>query len=347
MPVIALCIILMPLYIAYKAGENYFRVVIFGIAFYIFNIIIVLQFVSFGTTIMAERYTYMPYFGVFFIVIYLMQSLLVKMPSFRYVVVGLLGVWICGLAFLCYNRTKVWQTTETLWNDVIKKYPGRVELAYNSLGSYYSNTGNIDAAFGYYQKAIDMHSGDAKVYANIGNIYAMRKQYGEAFSNYNMAIRLDSNDYKAYTDRGVSYSILGKYDSAENDYLHAYKLNSVSEKLLGAMAYNYLNSGAYGKAIATYKKAIKINPEMPGYYQKLAVTEFFNGDTTSAFSDFRRSLAINPKNGDCLFDLSLTYKKMGNYTKALEFANKAQQYGYKLPDSYISDLQQSVNSPVK
>jgi Tfp pilus assembly protein PilF len=347
MPLLALCLILLPIYMARKAGENYLRVVVFGIAFYIFNMILVLQIVSFGTTIMSERYTYVSYFGIFFILMYLTQILWIKMPSFKLVVLGLFGLWICVLGFICYNRTKVWQNTETLWNDVIKKYPDRVELAYNSLGSYYCNKGNIDVATGYFQKAIDMHSGDAKVYANMGNIYAMRKQYREAFSDYNQAIKLDNNDFKNYLDRGVSYSILGKFDSAESDYIHAYKLDSTSEKLLGAIAYNYLNSGAYDKAIAAYKRAIRINPEMPIYYQKLAVAEAFKGDTTSAFSDFRYSLQINPKNGDCMLDISLTYKQLGNYSKALEFANKAQQAGYKLPDSYISDLQQSVNSPVK
>jgi len=347
MPLLAPCIIGVPVYFAHRAGEFFFRLVVFGLAFFIFNIVFVLQFVGSGPTMMSERYTYVSYFGIFFIVIYLAQMLWAKTPSFKPVIMGLCGLWICILGFICYKRTAVWQNTETLWNDVIKKYPDRIELAYNSLGSYYRDKGNIDVAAGYYQKAIDMHAGDAKVYANMGNIYAMRKQYPQAFSDYNEAIKLDSNDYKNYLDRGVSYSILGKFDSAESDYVHAYMLDSTSEKLLGAMAFNYLNSGAYDKAISAYKKAIKIYPEVSGYYQKLAVAETFKGDTANAFSDFRHSLAINPKNEDCVFDISLTYKLQRNYVKALEFANKAQQAGYKLPDSYISDLQQSVNSPVK
>jgi len=347
MPLFAVCIIGLPVYFARRAGENYFRLIVFGLAFFIFNIVFVLQFVGSGPTMMSERYTYVSYFGIFFIVIYLGGRLWQKCPSLKPLMIGLLGAWICILGVLCYNRTKVWQNTETLWSDVIRKYPDRIELAYNSLGSYYFNNGDVDVALGYYQKAIDMHSGDAKVYANMGNIYAMRKQYQQAFIDYNEAIRLDTNDFKNYLDRGVSYSILGKFDSAAMDYSQAYKLDSTSEKVLGAMAFNYLNAGVYDKAIASYKKVIKISPETSGYYQKLAVAESFKGDTSAAFSDFRHSLAISPKNGDCMLDISLTYKQLKDYSKALEFANKAQQTGYKLPDSYISDLQQSVNSPVK
>ena len=44
--------------------------VFFGIMFFFFTIVLVLQFLSVGGAILAERYTYIPYFGIIFLVFY-------------------------------------------------------------------------------------------------------------------------------------------------------------------------------------------------------------------------------------------------------------------------------------
>jgi len=346
-PFIVLAIVGGGLYLSYRSGENYFRVVIFGFSFFLVNLAIILQFIPVGYAIMADRYTYIAYFGIFFMLIYFVQQLWQRVPVSHIPVQAGMGLFLCILSSSSYNRTKVWHNTETMWADVIKQYPDRDELAYNSLGSYYFGKGDFDAAFGYYQTAISMNTQDAKVYSNIGNIYAMRRQLGEAFKAYKQALKIDSNDVVTYLDIGVTYSSVGKYDSAETDYNRAYSLDPTSEKVLRARAFNYLSAGKYSMAIPDYKKLVVINPNIPFYWQQLAVTEGSIGDTVNAFINFKHCLGMEPENASCMFNLSILYRQTMQYTKALEFALKAQQYGYKLPDSYISDLQQSVNTLAK
>ena len=81
-----------------------------------------------------------------------------------------MGLFLFVLSYLSYNRTKVWHNTEAIWTDVIKQYPDRNELAYNSLGGYYFGIGYFDKAFGYYQIAISMNTQDAKVYLSLIHI---------------------------------------------------------------------------------------------------------------------------------------------------------------------------------
>jgi tetratricopeptide (TPR) repeat protein len=347
MPYIGIIGTALAIFAAYRAGENYFRVVLFGFGFYFINIVFVSQFIPSGPNIIAERYTYISYLGIFFIVIYLIHRLWEKVQASHVLLeIGL----ICSLltlGYVCYSRTKVWHSTETLWTDVVNKYPNRIECAYNSLGSYYFLNGNMDDAFANYKKSIGMHTGDPKAYCNIGNIYAMRNQLGEALKSYAEALKLDSTDFNTYLDRGVTYSSVGKFDSAEMDYNHAFRADTTSEKLLRARAYNYLNVGKYDKAVADYRRLIALNPDMPFYFQKMAVAETYLGDTNKAFADFNHCLTLQPNNGGCIFDVSVAYRRFKNYHRALEFANRAKQVGYKLPDSYISSLQQIVNSSGK
>ena len=112
-PVIALAIPGIPLYLSYKAGENYFRVTLFGFAYYFFNVVFILQFVSAGATIMSERYSYAPYLGIAFMVVYYLFVVMDKWPAFKMPVI-LLALGASGaLAYLCYDRTKVWHNTKT------------------------------------------------------------------------------------------------------------------------------------------------------------------------------------------------------------------------------------------
>src|SRR5579872_4991416 len=83
-PITALLIAAVPLYLAYRANENYFRITLFGLAFFTFCVIFVLQFVSVGPALMPERYTSIGYFGIFFIVTYGLKELWEKFIAYRF-----------------------------------------------------------------------------------------------------------------------------------------------------------------------------------------------------------------------------------------------------------------------
>ena len=50
--------------VIYLCRKN--RAVLFGVAFFLINVALVLQFVTVGKAVMADRYTYLPYVGLFF-----------------------------------------------------------------------------------------------------------------------------------------------------------------------------------------------------------------------------------------------------------------------------------------
>ena len=67
-PIGALIIAIVPLYIAHLKSKERFRLFVFGMGFFIVMVALVLQFISVGAAIMADRYSYLPYIGAFFIV---------------------------------------------------------------------------------------------------------------------------------------------------------------------------------------------------------------------------------------------------------------------------------------
>lgn len=361
LPVVAAALAGVPVYLGIRSGENYLRVVIFGLGFYLFNVLFVLQFVSSGPAIMADRYTYIAYFGIFFMVVYFGQQLWEKMPPYRTVLKFAGGAFVCILAYLCFERTQVWHNTKTLWLDVISKYPASadttwnathtakivkvqqgVPTAYKNLGNYYvqdKNPPDYDSAYMYYKVLEDIHSDDAGVYSNLGNIWAIRHNINKALEEYTKSIRLDSNDFDVYLDRAVTYSNLGQFDLAIEDYNHAARIDPNSEGLLSNRGYTYLSAKQYQKCIDDYNRLIKINPDNPQYYFNRGVAESDIGNPQAALADFMKDLSANPKNANCLFNISVVYQQMKDYKNALDYAVRAQQAGYKVADSYIKSLQ--------
>jgi tetratricopeptide (TPR) repeat protein len=342
LPLIAVIIAALPILLSYFAGENYLRVTIFGLAFYFFNVMFVLQFVSSGPAVMADRYSYVSYFGIFFIVIYLVRQLWEKQPAYHVPVQAGLGVCMLIFGYITFDRTQVWHSTETLWRDVIQKYPHRIETSYKNLGNFYAEKGQMDSAYANYKIMENMQTRDAGVYSNIANIYGLRKDYPRALAYYSKALKLDSSSFDAYLDRAITYSMMDSFKLSLKDYNHAYRMDPNNEKLLENRAYTYLSDKQFQNSIDDYNKLIKINPDIPMYYFNRGVAESDIGNPKAALADFMISLNNDPKNANCIFDISVVYEQLKDYGHSLEYAVKAKQAGYPITDAYIQSIRDKV-----
>ena len=85
------------------------------------NVVLVLQFISIGGTLLSERYTYVPYIGMAFIIGMLLDKYSASVN--KYVLWGIPAVALLVFAVITFQRTKVWKNSETLWTDAIKHFP--------------------------------------------------------------------------------------------------------------------------------------------------------------------------------------------------------------------------------
>jgi Flp pilus assembly protein TadD len=312
-PFIASAIVLVPLYIARKRGENVFRIVVFGLGFYLANLIFVLQFVSVGRTIMSDRYSYVAYFGLIFMLLYFAFLAMSRKPELKTPVHVTLVCFSLAFAILCTARTRVWHSSETLWRNVAENYPLKIGEAYESLGNYYYLSGNMDSAYTNFKILSGIYYRDPYVFNKLGNICMAREDYNGALAAFSRSLLIDSTYYFSYVDRGGLYSKLGKFSLALPDYVHAYRIQPNDEKVL-------LNKGA---------------------------AELNTGDINSAITDFNRVLALDPNNATSLYALSLAYNKGKDYESALKYAVMATDKGFSVPKDYVASLQKNTSEKNK
>ena len=347
---------------AYFKSENLFRIVGFGFLFYFFNVMFILQFISAGPAIMAERYTYASYFGFVFMLVYLLYYVWDKIPLLKIPVSAFVVLFSCVLFYLCQARTEVWHNTKTLWKDVITKYPASadtvynanksqyvvhthqgVETAYKNLGNYYVqdlNPPNYDSAYMNYEVLEHINTKDAGVYANLGNIWAIRGNIDKSLQEYTKSLKLDSNSFDTYLNRAITYCKMGQNEMAIKDFDHAFRLDSTNQALFVNRAFTLLNGvHDFKGAVADYNRLIAIDPTKYEYFKNRGVALLNMGKTKEAIDDFGKTLNLSPKEAETMYYMSLAYKDAKSYPEAITYGEKAQQTGYKIPATYLQDLQ--------
>ena len=240
------------------------RPALFGLALYFVNIVLVLQFVAVGKAVMADRYSYLPYVGLVFALAWPLDEKAATFGPGKFwrqaLTVGFLILLpICMVA--TWKRCDVWQNSETLWNDTIRKYPDRCVDAYVNRGYYY---------------------------------HRVTKEYGKALADYNRVLVLNPTVPTAWNNRGMLFADMGKGDSAIACFDRAIVLNPRLERAWSNRGGIKVMKGDLAGGISDISRAIALSPRFRDAYANRAIGYSTAGDHERAIEDGRRAVALAP-----------------------------------------------------
>jgi tetratricopeptide (TPR) repeat protein len=267
------------------------RKLVFGSLFFLITALPVLQIVPVGRAIVADRYTYIPMLGIYFIFASFYGFLLREKFSSKNAVkvLLLLCVTIPLSVFACmaYERCGVWKDSLSLWNDVVSKHP--VAFAYNNRAKFYAAQGDYDNAIEDINRAISLNPTLALPYYNRAIIYRNRGEYDSAIADNTRAILYSPKYIQAYNDRGVAYCYKGDYDRGIEDFTQAIMLNPKNAEAYYNRGVAYFHKGDYGHSIEDFTLAIRLNPQYMDAYDGRGLVYEAKGDNNNAMEDFRKA----------------------------------------------------------
>ena len=288
------------------------KIVVFGIFFYVINLLLVLQIISIGLTIVSERYTYVPYIGLAFMLA-MLASRIKFIPQKASMAIG--AVLIIAFGVITFQRTKVWKNSGTLWTDALKTYP-RAPYARTNRANYLSKLALrpdqkpfadsiYKVAFEDCAVALSVRPNHAPAFEYRGLMYSDRQQFKEAFADANELIRLKPDYRMGYDLRATCY----------------YKMNEPA------------------KALIDYSKCIEIKPDDHRSYNNRG-SIYMNSfqKYNEALNEFNTAINLNPQ-ASYFLNRSICYYKLGNMQKAKEDALMASKGGALIPDNYKTLLQ--------
>jgi lipoprotein NlpI len=274
----------------------------FGIGFYFVTVALVLQFITVGMAIMAERYSYLPYIGLSIIPAVLIAG---STKSKKIILLMIAGCFIIMLMIMSVRQVRVWQNTETLWTRVIDKDP-RLELPRRSRGKYYSKKAFQakndtdkkmfeDKALVDFKEAIKAGTNSSDVFQGTGVIYGSKGDLENAVYFLNIAIRMDPKKGSAFFNRALIFDQLNKKQEAINDYNMAliYKPEWALE-ILNNRSNLLLETGKFTLAINDFDYLISLESNNFLYYYNRAFAKQYSNDISGAVSDYQKALQLKP-----------------------------------------------------
>ena len=313
-----------------KAGEIHFiyKDALFGLLFFLFTISLIL-FIPVGSAIVAERYTYLPYIGLFMIPGRLLTYFyLAGSKSRRYVLTAAVVSAAVLFSGMTYARNRVWKDSMTLFSDTIKKNPD-ASVAYNNRGNLLMEQEDFEGAMDDFNKAIELKNFDA--YNNRGILKNRIKDYKNALDDFNLAERSSGGDKaKVLYNRGIAKLNLGDFRGAEEDFSGAIGINpryADAWSNRGFVRYEKL-SDAYG-AITDFDEAIRLDPDDPYTVFNRGNALLISGKIAEALADYDRVIERAPQFATAHVNRGAALLQSGRLDAACQSWEKASELGEK------------------
>jgi tetratricopeptide (TPR) repeat protein len=339
-PFAALAVVIGPAFLFRRFKRELLPMFLFGMGFYVATIAPVLQLIPVGSAIVADRYTYLSYTGPLLLLASLChEALKGRGRSFVYVAAATSLV----LAYLTRERVAVWRNSETLWTDVIAKYPNRALVAYKNRGSELARQNRIEEAYADHLAAVNMGGRDPGVYTNFANLCCLRGEFDRSLWAYAKALELEmGNESDIYLNRAIAYSKMGLLDRALADFDTAGALDPENERLRQTRAFVYFQAGRFDKAIADYDFLIGLQPREKSHYFNRGLAKVNAGRSEDAIADFTRCVELDPNHKEAYFNLAVVNYDLQRYREALAWAQKAKAAGYPVPEEDMEALARKI-----
>ncbi|MCD6011967.1 MAG: hypothetical protein K0Q79_1829 [Flavipsychrobacter sp.] len=337
------------------------RAVIFGLGFFLINIVLLLQFIPVGGAIMSDRYGYIPYIGLFFIIGWFVARYYEKAKEGTgKILFGVTIAYCLVLGFASKERCKDWYDSLTLWQDDIDKHP-EAPVGYFYMGqayfTKYEETAQPTKKKLYADSALflfNMSVARKPDYINpIICIAELQRNFGmvdSAKSTYMRALKIKQDNESVYMGLGVIYSIQAQnattievqkqlYDSAQFCFRRGLQIKPFSPEGHSNFANYFDIVGKLDSSLKEYAISIEQDPDayIP-YMNRGRIYQRLN-KFDEAIKDFNKAVEKKPESGDVWVARAKCYLAMGNKQMALQDMKKAESLGLKLDPSVMSQLQ--------
>jgi tetratricopeptide (TPR) repeat protein len=172
---------------------------------FIIALIPVIGIVQVGGQAHADRYTYLPFIGIFIIFIWgfneISEKILIRNKMVMKIVIAILFL---ALSVKTWVQVGNWKNSLTLFSHAIDVTKGN-DLAYMNLGLTTESMGRPLEAIDYYQKAIDIDPNYGDAHYNLATTLMHLGRTDEAIAHFKKALDIDPNKIITLDNLAAAY----------------------------------------------------------------------------------------------------------------------------------------------
>ena len=234
----------------------------FGWFWFVGTMVPVIGLVQAGEQGMADRYTYLPFVGLFLLIVWGLAEFAEKYKiDATYLAVTGICV-LAALAFVTHKQIGFWKNTRTLWEHTLS-ITDHNYVAEASLGAELISEGDIQGAMTHLQAGIAINPRDPFSRLDLGVCEKRLGHVNEAVAQYQAALSLaqdDSLKRAAYRNLGSIYRIQKQYDLATRNYESALQILPDDLVALTGLGLIVHKTGNAAQAVDYFARAAKSQP---------------------------------------------------------------------------------------
>jgi len=248
----------------------------------------VLYIPALGENSFAERYLYLPSFGLVLLAGLAVARLADRRPAALPWALGAAAAVAALYAGGAVARNRVWRDDLALWTDTVAKSPDSA-YAHVELGILLAERGELVRAIEEYRTALRLAPGMARAHGNLGVAYEKAGRLDLALPHHLAAVQLDPAYSKGFVNLGNAYAAMGRRD----------------------------------EAVAQYRTAVRLRPDRVEFHISLANALSDGGDREGAMAEYRAALALDPSSADAHLHVGIALGEQGRLGEAIEHLETA------------------------
>jgi tetratricopeptide (TPR) repeat protein len=227
----------------------------------------VIGLIQVGVQAMADRYTYIPFIGLFVMVIWGFADWAAAKQISSKVMAATAFSALAALSTITHFQESYWHDSVTLWEHAIA-VTGPNFVAQDNLGGALVLQEKYEDAIQHFEYAAEINPQDPLSQLNIGVYEAQHGKLRDAMGRYQFALSRTSDPRlraNAFSNLAGAYRRLHDYARARDSYESALRLQPDNALNLIGLGIVAQKSGELTRAIDFYSKGINLGPTDVGY----------------------------------------------------------------------------------
>jgi Flp pilus assembly protein TadD len=247
-----------------------------------------------GNQSMADRYAYLPFIGLFVIVVWGASELAAHFHLRTRDLAATAAVFIVLLSILTYRQLGYWRDDYSLWSHTLAVTRNNF-VAEDSLGEALIRRGKYYEGIAHFRTAAEIEPGDAVSQINLG-IYAIQHgDLSQAAARLGHALQLTADPHllaTAYANLGSVHFSLHDYDRARRNFESALQWKATFPFIFRDLGVIAQKSGDWNNAIRSYATYAAAEPSDVAYFLLGQALEH-SGDTQRANLAYAKAQEIS------------------------------------------------------
>ncbi|MHC4501140.1 MAG: tetratricopeptide repeat protein [Planctomycetota bacterium] len=284
-----------------------------GWLWYLGTLVPVIGLVQVGSQAMADRYTYVPFIGLFIMIAWGGTDY-AKSKNLSNIVLWLLACAVLVvLAASTWKQIGYWQNRTSLYEHALVVTTNNWQ-AHIGMGGVLDAKGETDKAMTHYEEVLKAAPTHRHARLRMASILIAKGQPAEAIIHCKEILQRDPNDPLAHVNLAIALEMQGNLDDAIAHYKKA--LDQEPDYL---MAHTNLGAalgkqGKFVEAVPHFRQVLLINPDSAPAHYNLAVALDSLGELDEAIEHYLKAAGLDPNNAQIQKRLKAACKKRDGST---------------------------------